>query len=128
MSNPVQLELPLEDSTVDNRLPIPKGYRILIKVPEVEETFGNSGIIKVSSTKNHDNILTMVGEVISMGEQAYNDYDRFSTGPWCAIGDYVMFRANTGTRFKIDDVEYRLMNDDSVEAVVPVPNAIKRAS
>ena len=128
MSEPVQLELPLEDTSVDSRLPVPRGYRVLIKVPEVEETFGTSGIIKVSTTKNHDNILTMVGEVISMGEQAYNDYDRFSTGPWCAVGDYVMFRANTGTRFKIDDVEYRLMNDDSIEAVVPDPKAITRAS
>jgi hypothetical protein len=39
----------------------------------------------------------------------------------------VMFRANTGTRFKIGDQEYRLMNDDSVEAVVPNPKAISRA-
>ena len=39
-----------------------------------------------------------------------------------------MFRANTGTRFKIGDTEFRLMNDDSVEAVVPDPRAVARAS
>ena len=34
-------------------------------------------------------------------------------------GDYVMFRMNTGTRFKVNGKEFRLMNDDSVEAVIP---------
>jgi hypothetical protein len=38
-----------------------------------------------------------------------------------------MFRMNTGTRFKVDDVEYRLMNDDSIEAVVNDPRGVSRA-
>ena len=38
-----------------------------------------------------------------------------------------MFRANTGTRFKVGRQEYRLMNDDSIEAVVEEPSAITRA-
>lgn len=62
-----------------------------------------------------------------MGAQAYSDKDRFPTGPWCEVGDYVMFRANTGTRFKVNRQEYRLMNDDSIEAVVEQPSAITRA-
>ena len=43
------------------------------------------------------------------------------------VGDYVMFRANTGTRFKVAGVEYRLMNDDSIEAVVADPRGVSRA-
>ena len=65
--------------------------------------------------------------MIDMGNEAYSDKERFDT-PWCKEGDYVMFRANTGTRFKIGDTEFRLMNDDSVEAVVPDPRAVARAS
>lgn len=38
-----------------------------------------------------------------------------------------MFRANTGTRFKINGNEYRLMNDDSIEAVIADPSGIQRA-
>ncbi len=38
-----------------------------------------------------------------------------------------MFRANTGTRFMVNGLEYRLMNDDSVEAVIADPAGIKRA-
>jgi co-chaperonin GroES (HSP10) len=38
-----------------------------------------------------------------------------------------MFRANSGTRFKVDGKEYRLMNDDSIEAVVADPRGVARA-
>ena len=53
--------------------------------------------------------------------------ERFGDQPWCRTGDYVMFRANSGTRFKVDGVEYRLMNDDSIEAVVNDPRGVARA-
>jgi len=72
-------------------------------------------------------ILSMVGLVVDMGEQAYKDKERFPEGPWCKQGDYVMFRANTGTRFKVGKAEYRLMNDDSIEAVIDDPSKLTRA-
>jgi hypothetical protein len=31
---------------------------------------------------------------------------------------------NTGTRFKVNGKELRLMNDDSIEAVIPDPRGI----
>jgi len=108
-------------------IPKPVGYRLLIALPSVEETFGDSGIVKAVKTVREEYILSTIGLVLDVGEQAYSDPDRFPNGPWCKPGDYVMFRANTGTRFKIGDQEYRLMNDDSVEAVVPNPKAITRA-
>jgi co-chaperonin GroES (HSP10) len=69
----------------------------------------------------------MIGVVLDVGDQAYADTERFPTGPWCKQGDYVMFRANSGTRFKVGRQEYRLINDDSVEAVVDDPSKITRA-
>ena len=108
-------------------IPTPVGYRVLIALPNVEETYGESKLVKAEKTKHEEYILSTIGLVLDMGEQAYADTDRFSTGPWCKPGDYVMFRANTGTRFKIGSQEYRLMNDDSIEAVVPEPRAISRA-
>jgi co-chaperonin GroES (HSP10) len=68
----------------------------------------------------------MVGVVLDVGDQAYSDLDRFPTGPWCKLGDFVVFRANTGTRFKVNGQEYRLINDDSIEAVVEDPSGIQR--
>ena len=109
------------------QLPIPVGYRLLVAMPQVEEAFEGTELLKSVTTKNHEQIMSIMGVVIDMGMQAYSDKDRFPSGPWCKVGDYVMFRANTGTRFKVGDNEYRLMNDDSIEAVVDNPNGIIRA-
>ena len=108
-------------------IPKPVGYRVLIALPNVDETYGETGLIKSSSALREEYILSTVGVVLDMGAQAYSDADRFPTGPWCKVGDYVMFRANTGTRFKVGKQEYRLMNDDSIEAVVDDPRAVTRA-
>jgi len=108
------------------QIPVPVGYRVLIAMPHVEETFDGTDLLKSVNTKNHEQVMSIIGLVLDMGEQAYSDADRFPTGPWCKQGDYVMFRANTGTRFSIDGKEYRLMNDDSIEAVVPDPRGIER--
>ena len=115
-----------QEKELETQIPKPVGYRILVALPNVEETF-ESGIAKANSTKHEEYVLSIIGAVIDMGEQAYADKDRFPLGPWCKQGDYVMFRANTGTRFKVGTQEYRLMNDDSIEAVVADPRAISRA-
>jgi len=111
---------------LDVLIPKPVGYRVLVALPNVEETF-SGGILKAAKTLHEEYILSTIGVVLDMGEQAYTDKDRFPTGPWCKAGDYVMFRANTGTRFKVGTQEYRLMNDDSIEAIVNDPSGITRA-
>ena len=117
----------LTPEEIEAQLPVPVGYRVLVALPQVEETFGETGLLKSTTTMNQEHIMSIIGLVLDMGEQAYSDEDRFPTGPWCKPGDYVMFRMNTGTRFKIGGVEYRLMNDDSIEAIVADPRGITRA-
>jgi len=116
----------VSDEEMEAQLPKPVGYRILIALPQIEETF-ESGIVKANITTHQEQILSVVGLVLDMGEQAYGDPERYPNGPWCKVGDYVMFRANTGTRFKFNGVEYRLMNDDSIEATVTDPRGVTRA-
>lgn len=116
-----------KEAELEASIPKPVGYRVLIALPNVEDTFGESGLIKAESTRREEYILSTVGSVLDMGEQAYSDKERFPTGPWCKVGDHVMFRANTGTRFKVGNQEFRLMNDDSIEAVVDDPRAVSRA-
>ena len=114
------------EEEMEAQLPKPVGYMILVALPKVEEAY-ESGIIKADRTRHEEYILSTMGAVIDMGDQAYADKDRFPTGPWCKVGDFVMFRPNTGTRFKVNGSEYRLMNDDSVQAVVADPRGIVRA-
>lgn len=112
----------------EGNVPHPTGYHLLIALPNIEETFGDSGLIKAAKTVRDEIILTMVGLVLEVGPEAYGDKTRFPSGPWCKAGDYVLFRANSGTRFRVEGQEYRLINDDSVQAIVPNPRAISRAA
>ena len=109
-----------------NQLPEPSGYRILCAVPEVEATY-ESGIIKADITKHHEELLTTVLFVVSLGPDCYADPTRFPSGPWCAKGDFILVRPHTGTRVKIHGKEFRIINDDCVEAVVEDPRGYARA-
>lgn len=119
-------QAPMTDEELDAQLPKPVGYKLLIALPQVEKTY-ESGLLKADTTIHAEHILSMVGVVLDMGEQAYKDPDRYPTGPWCKVGDYVLFRSNSGTRFKVNGVEYRFLNDDSIEATVADPRGITRA-
>jgi co-chaperonin GroES (HSP10) len=127
LSKAVDLAAVLNKEAEDRakQLPSPKGYRILCAIPEAEKEF-DSGILKSDETIKHDEILTTVLFVVDMGPDCYMDKARFPNGPWCQKGDFVLVRPNAGTRLIIHDREFRIINDDSVEAVVQDPRGIKR--
>jgi len=108
-----------------SQLPKPQGYRILCAIPEAEEAF-DSGIIKSDETRRHDELLTTVLFVVDLGPDCYSDTTRFPNGPWCKKGDFILVRPNAGTRLVIHGREFRIINDDSVEAIVQDPRGIKR--
>ena len=116
-----------EEQEFEQQLPKPVGYRLLIALPQVADTYEGTSIIKTDAEKGRDHIMSIIGLVVDMGDGAYGDADRFPDGPWCKQGDYVMFRMNSGTRFSMGGTEYRLMNDDNIEAVVADPRGIQRA-
>jgi co-chaperonin GroES (HSP10) len=107
-------------------IPTPTGYRILCVVPKVGGTFGDSTLFKSEETIRVEEQTTNVLFVVKMGPEAYADKVRFPNGPWCKEGDFIICRAYSGTRFSIHGTEWRIINDDTVEAVVDDPRAIKR--
>ena len=107
------------------QLPEPTGYHILVGLPDKEEKF-ESGLLKADTTMHHEQVLATVFFVIKMGPDCYKDEKRFPNGPWCKEGDFILARPNTGTRLKIHGREFRLINDDVVEAVVQDPRGISR--
>ena len=108
------------------QLPAPSGYRILCAVPDAEKEY-DSGLIKPDSVIHTEELLSTVFFVVALGPDCYQDKDKFPTGPWCKEGDFILARPNTGTRLKIHGREFRVINDDSVEAVVQDPRGITRA-
>ena len=112
------------------QLPEPKTYHLLCVVPEAMEEYQDSevGLIKDSKTMHYEEVLTPVLFVVKLGPDAYADKTRFPSGPSCKVGDFVIVRPNSGTRLKIHGREFRIINDDSVEAVVEDPRGITRAA
>lgn len=129
-SNPddVNATTVLPDTAEDKakQLPVPQGYRMLVGIPNAEKEY-SSGIIKADDTLRMEEVLSTVFFVIKMGSDCYKDTNKFPTGPWCKEGDFILARPNTGTRLKIHGREFRIINDDSVEAVVEDPRGITRA-
>ena len=108
------------------QLPDPSGYRILCALPEAEEKTAG-GIYKAEVTRNYEELTTPVLFVLKIGPDAFSDEKRFPSGPWCKEGDFILTRPMAGSRVKIHGREFRLINDDSVEAVVCDPRGISRA-
>jgi co-chaperonin GroES (HSP10) len=105
-------------------LPDPKGWRLLCALVEVGDKY-ESGILKDSKTIKTEELTSPVLFVVKVGPTAY-DAEKFPEGPWCAEGDFVITRPYTGTRIMIHGKEFRLINDDQVEATVEDPRGIAR--
>jgi co-chaperonin GroES (HSP10) len=116
----------MNEAMIDPRLPNPKGYRILLELPKASDTISGSIIVKAASMAKAEEAASVVGKVLAMGSDCYTDPRRFPNGPWCHVGEHVMIRAYSGTRFLVDGEEYRLINDDTVEATVDEPGHITR--
>ena len=114
------------DQKVATKIPEPSGFKLLIKPLEVKEKT-DTGVYMPDSLKSAEQTASVIGFVVKAGPDAYMDKDKFPTGPYCQEGDFVIFRSYSGTRFKIDKQEFRLINDDTVEAVVDDPRGYTRA-
>jgi co-chaperonin GroES (HSP10) len=133
MSNQVDLSQAVDLSAIMDKsneekatqLPKPSGYRILCAIPEAEKEY-ESGLVKADQTLHNEEALTTVLFVVELGPDCYQDKARFPNGPWCKQGDFILIRPHSGSRLVIHGREFRIINDDSVEAVVADPRGIKR--
>ena len=107
-------------------LPVPGGYHILVALPAATDK-SEGGIFLPDALKDREHTASITGNVIAMGPDCYLDKTKFPTGPWCKEGDWILFRSYSGTRFKVKGQEFRILNDDTVQAVVADPRLIERA-
>ena len=126
-------EEPEENATNEEKatqLPDPTGYKLLCVLPDVSDKLDGTDLdlVKPTSTLRQEEHASTVLFVLKVGPDAYTDSGKFPTGPWCKAGDFVLVRAYSGTRFKIFGKEFRLINDDQVDAVVQDPRGITRAA
>jgi co-chaperonin GroES (HSP10) len=108
-----------------SQIPEPKTYHLLCMLPEAKEEY-EGGLIKAGQTMMYEELLSPVLFVMKIGPDAFKDEKRFPSGPSCEVGDFVIVRPNSGTRMKIHGREFRLINDDSVEATIDDPRGVQR--
>ncbi len=118
------LNKPVEDKA--KQVPDPATFHLLCMLPEAQEEY-EGGLLKAGQTMHFEELLSPVLFVAKMGPDAFKDEKRFPSGPSCKVGDFVIVRPNTGTRMKIHGTEWRIINDDTVEAVVEDPRGLSRA-
>ena len=102
------------------KLPQPTGWRILVLPFKMNEKT-KGGIIMNESTLERQQIASQCGNVLAMGSECYKDKERYPTGPWCKIGDWVIFARYAGSRINIEGGEVRLLNEDEILATVKDP-------
>ena len=102
------------------KLPQPTGWRILVLPFKMNEKT-KGGIIMNESTLDRQQVASQCGNVLAMGSECYKDKERYPTGPWCKIGDWVIFARYSGSRINIEGGEVRLLNEDEILATVKDP-------
>jgi len=105
------------------KLPQPTGWRILILPFKMKEKT-KGGILMGQDTLEKQQVASQCGNVLAMGPDCYRDKDRYKQGPWCKVGDWVMFARYAGSRIKIEGGEVRLLNDDEILATIKNPEDI----
>jgi hypothetical protein len=116
--------------------PDPVGHFMLVALPKVELS---KLLITPDSVTDRERAASVIGTVMAMGPDCYLDpapklpdnlpanapvtvlaaRPRFPSGPWCKIGDTVLFSRYAGKRFKIEGVEFRMLADDEITATIP---------
>jgi len=105
------------------KLPQPTGWRILVLPFKMgEKTKG--GILMGQDTLEKQQVASQCGNVLAMGPDCYQDKRRYKQGPWCKVGDWIMFARYAGSRIKIEGGEVRLLNDDEILATIKNPEDI----
>ena len=118
------LDPSLLKETLLNRLPQPTGWRVLV-MPYQGKAQTSGGIIVPDEIRERESVATVVAYVLKLGPLAYKDKERFGNTPWCKEKSWVCIGRYSGSRFKIDGGEVRIINDDEVIATVLDPDDIR---
>ena len=112
-----------EIPTEATQLPQPTGWRILVLPFKMKEKT-DKGIYLGQETVERQQVASQCGNVLAMGSECYQDKKRYSSGPWCKVGDWVVFARYAGSRIEIEGGEVRLLNEDEVLATIQDPKSI----
>jgi co-chaperonin GroES (HSP10) len=108
------------------KLPNPTGWRLLVMPFRVKEK-SEGGIIIAQEALDRARAAVQVGYVLKMGPLCYDDKEKYTTGPWCAEKDWVIFARYAGSRMEIEGGEIRMLNDDEILGTIEDPKDLIHA-
>jgi len=95
--------------------PMPMGFRVSVLMLTVPEKVGS--IVVIDSTRDAQAMASPQGIVVGVGPDAYKD-KRFPSGPWCKVGDRVVFQKYAGRLFQLANGQHlSALNDDDLSMI-----------
>jgi|TARA_R110000803_G_scaffold65073_2_gene126205 co-chaperonin GroES (HSP10) len=116
MGGAIKNDLWITDATeTPDPSPLPElpGFHVLVR-PVSVKSVTKGGILLPDSTKDDMAYLTTVAQVLSLGDLAYKDVNKFTDGAWCDVGDYVCYGKHAGTKMVYKGVRLILLFDDQI--------------
>jgi co-chaperonin GroES (HSP10) len=111
---------------IPTQMPSPTGFRMLL-APLVVAEKTEGGIILPDQRRDDESAASIVACIVKMGPDCYSDTKRFPNGPWAKVGDWVIIPSYSGTHIKVKGMDFRIVNDDTIHAVVDDPRGVARA-
>lgn len=106
----------------------PAGYMVALRLwipPETRELEGGKKIFLADSYRDERKFTSAIGLVCAVGPDAYAGERFVRTGPWCKVGDWVVFPRYEGNAMSYRDVPMVLLPDDRIIAVVTDPSEVE---
>ena len=122
LGNAIKNDMWITEDEIEDPNPLPElpGFHILVRPVSIKGVT-KGGIMLPDSTKYDMSYLTTVGKVLSLGDLAYNDEERFPGGAWCQEDDYVCYAKHAGQKLFYKSVRLILLFDDQVICRVEHP-------
>lgn len=115
-------------------VPLPRmcGYKVAVKIfikdygsKFKDESGAESIILRPKTYAEEDRWRSCTGLVIGMGPDAYK-HDKFKSGPWCKIGDWVVIPRHAGMQYNYRGHTIHSVNDDAIDMVIEDPEHVTR--
>lgn len=106
----------------------PAGFFVALRLyipPEAKELGNGKKLYLADSHRDERKFTSAVALVCALGPDAYNGERFKDCGPWCKVGDWVMFNRYEGNALSYRGVPMVLLPDDRVLAVVSDPADIE---
>ena len=116
-----------EGVTKDVRLPIPMGWKVLVR-PKQAPKQSAGGIVFAEETTEAEQSLVYVGQILALGDAAFTAVTqggvKLSHMRRPKVGDWVIFAPFAGQKMRVrgDDSLLILMNDTELQGIIENPD------